>query len=164
MTELFLFCDNGIVGHVHTGGQGIISSAYALFDSEANILFEGNEIEKNVTNNYGELKAIRNGIIDCLKRNITEFVVLSDSEFSVKAINKIYEATAETIKPILLDIWALIENKKIVIKWIPREANIYADYLTAEALQEYRQTKKKIGTKKQCLAEQKDIILNRRKK
>jgi len=148
----YLFCDNGIVGHVKKGGRGIIASAYCLVNPDCNILKENCEIEKDVTNNYGELKAIRNGIIESLKLNIKDIKIYSDSEIAVKCLNGEYSVNSEVIKPIYLEVKELIKKfESCEINWIKRDFNMYADYLTAVALDTFRKNKKEIIDKDVCL-------------
>ena len=106
----YLFSDNGIVGHTNKGGRGIIASAYGLFNSSADLIAEDCEIEKEVTNNYGELKAIRNGIVCAIKNGVKDILIYSDSEIAVKCLNGEYGINADTIKPVYYEIKELLKN------------------------------------------------------
>lgn len=156
--EHFLFTDNGILNHIRKGGLGTIASAFCLWDREGTIISEYVEIEQEKPNNYGELKAIKLGLEYCIKNKIRNIMVLSDSEFSVKAISGEYDISAESIKSILNQVKELLKQLDYDITWIPRELNVYSDYLTAEALQPFRKTKKKIFSKELCLSKQKQIL------
>ena len=81
---VYLFTDNGIVGHIQEEGKGTICYAYSIFNKESELLFEENEIEKEVTNNYGEMKAIKIGILKCIKEGYLNTNIYSDSELCVK--------------------------------------------------------------------------------
>lgn len=140
-----LFCDNGIVGHINTGGLGIIASAGVIINSNGEAIHEFCKIKENVTNNYGELRAILLGLIDSIELGIKEIIILSDSEIAVKCLNGEYAVKSEILKPIIQEIKELLNSfSSYEIRWICRDKNIYADYLTAIALQPYRKTPKKI--------------------
>ena len=157
--NFLLFCDNGIVGHTQKGGNGIIASAYCLINSNCEILTENCEIEKNVTNNYGELKAIKNGIIESLKLGIKKIKIYSDSEIATRGLNGDYNIQSKTILPVYLEIKELIKKfDSCEIIWISRDFNSYADYLTSIALNNFRKTKKKIIEKDICLKQLKDFV------
>jgi len=155
----YLFCDNGIVGHTQKGGKGIIASAFCLINSNCDILKENCEIEKDVTNNYGELKAIRNGINESLKLGVKNIKIYSDSEIAVKCLNGEYSVSSEVIKPVYSEIKELIKKfDGYEIVWINRDLNMYADYLTACALDKFRKNKKEIIDKNVCLKQLKDFV------
>ena len=155
----YLFCDNGIVGHIQKGGRGIIASAFCLINSDCEILKEDCGIEKDVTNNYGELKAIRNGIVESLKLGVKQIKIYSDSEIAVKCLNGEYSVSSEVIKPIYLEIKELIKKfDSCEINWIKRDLNMYADYLTAVALDKFRKNKKDIINKDICLKQLKSFV------
>lgn len=161
--KFYLMCDNGIVGHVNqNGGKGTIASAYALFNSNGELLAEGQEIEKDVTNNYGELKSIREGLIYCLKNNYKTIIIMNDNQYAVNCLTNVYSSNfnigiIEEIKQLL----KLFDNYEI--KWIPRELNLFADHLTAIALEPYRTSYFKRSGRDYCLEQQKKMILEANK-
>jgi len=155
----YLFCDNGIVGHTQKGGRGIIASAFCLVNSDCEILKEDCEIEKDVTNNYGELKGIQNGIVESLKLGVKNIKIYSDSEIAVKCLSGEYSVSSENIKPVYLEIKELIKKfESCEINWIKRDFNMYADYLTAIALDTFRKNKKGIIDKDICLKQLKNFV------
>jgi len=72
-----------------------------------------------------------------------------------------YSVSSETIKPVYLEIKELIKKfESCEISWIKRDFNMYADYLTAIALDTFRKNKKEIINKDVCLKQLKDFVLN----
>lgn len=164
MIEYILFVDNGIKGHTQSGGKGKIASAFALFDRDAKLISEGFEMESDVTNNYGEMKAIKLGLLDCLKKGMKKIIVLSDSELCVKWISGEYQIRNENVKPCYLEVKELLKSfEEYKVNWIKRDLNIYADWLTGNALQEFRRTPKKIGLKEDALDKTQKFILSQTK-
>lgn len=161
--KFYLMCDNGIIGHVNqNGGKGTIASAYALFNSNSDLIIEYSEIEKDVTNNYGELKAIRDGIIFCLKNGYKDIIIMSDSQYAVNSVLGKWEGEynrgiIEEVKQLLV----LLDNYEL--KWIPRELNLFADHLTAVALEPLRKSYFKRSGREYCLEQQKKMILEANK-
>lgn len=158
---IYLFSDNGIVGHTQAGGYGTIASAYAIVDDKGKIIKEDCVVEKEATNNYGELKAIKEGIVETLQLGYKKVQVFSDSEIAVKCLTGEYIVESPVIKPVCLTIKQLIKNFEFFsIQWISRDQNTYADYLTAVPLREYRKTAKKISNKESCLKQLQEFVLN----
>lgn len=141
------------------GGRGIIASGFCLVNSNCEIIKEDCVIEKDATNNYGELKAIRNGIVECLKLDVKNIKVFSDSEIAVKCLNGEYSVNNENIKPVYLEIKELVKQfDSCEFIWIKRDLNMYTDYLTAVALDGFRKSKKPIINKEICLKQLKEFI------
>ncbi len=150
--KIYLFCDNGIVGHIQQGGKGIICSAYCAFDINGKVLFEGSEIEEDVTNNYGEMKSIKMGVLKCLNENYSNVKIFSDSELCVRWLNGEYQVKSLHIQDIHKKIIFFLKSlEDYSINWISRDNNLYADWLTSQSLQHLRKTPKKILSKEYSL-------------
>ena len=127
-----LFTDNGIKGHIHEGGKGVIASAFAIFDYSANLITEAFEIEHDVTNNYGEMKAIRMGLIKAKLEGFDDIKIISDSQLCVNWINGVYQIENENVLSTYLEVKELLkvfEKSKVI--WVSRDYNVYADWITA---------------------------------
>jgi ribonuclease HI len=79
-----------------------------------------------MTINQVELRAI----LICAKTFANEGdMILSDSKWSVDAINYNWNVTKDNVKDVFKEAIEIIKNKKIKLKWIPREENLAGHYL-----------------------------------
>lgn len=129
----------------------VAAAAFVIFDPEQKTLRKAgfecltNEIfakgakayEGKWTNNDMEMIAIATCLDVALEIGVTDLVLHSDSEWSVRVIQGEYKLKAEKFVDLREEIWSLGRRfDSVQIKHVPRERNEYADWLCNKAMDE----------------------------
>jgi ribonuclease HI len=89
---------------------------------------------KNATNNVAEYTGLLCLLIKLKGLKIEEATIYGDSQLVVNQLNGIYKIKSQRLVKLFEEINQTIKSfRKIEIKWIPREMNKRADYLTRVA-------------------------------
>lgn len=122
---------DGLCEPINPGG--IATFGYVIYINEIKYIGYGLAAEPfsiNSTNNVAEYK----GIICLMQRmlllNVTEPIIMGDSQLVIKQINGEYKVKSHRIKPLYEKAMELKKELRAIVKWIPREYNKEADKLS----------------------------------
>lgn len=127
-----LYVDGGSRGNPGQAGIGAV-----LADSDGETLETLATCIGKATNNVAEYQAMISGLELALDRGITRLAIFSDSELIVRQLEGAYKVKNEGLRPYYTKAKSLLSRlDEYEISSIPREANILADELVNQALDE----------------------------
>jgi ribonuclease HI len=144
MSKKYILHYDGACEPVNPGGVASFGYVLTLDGSELSfgkgIVGEG----EGMTNNVAEYSGLIEGMnaVSKLAKSGDTVEIRSDSQLAVRQMNGIYKVRSERIRPLYNKAQKLkkaLEEKRIRvhIKWVPREENERADYLSHQAYREY---------------------------
>jgi len=130
-----------------TNPKGIASYGFVVYDKDGNSLFEGKGIfdtpfSENSTNNTAEYTGIIKALSWIIENGLNDrdIIVKGDSQLAIRQLNGFYSVKSPKLIPLFRKTQKIIKEIKktntIHFKWIPREKNEVADYLSHEAYEE----------------------------
>jgi ribonuclease HI len=145
MSKAYILSYDGACEPINPGG--VASFGYVIVSDGTEQSFGTGVVGEGegMTNNVAEYT----GLIEGMKavRKIVKpgdtLEIRSDSQLAVRQMNGVYRVRSERIRPLYERAQKLkktLEEKgiKVRIKWVPREQNERADYLSHQAYREYR--------------------------
>lgn len=93
------------------------------------------------TNNVAEYTSLLRALIYCKLNNIGGIEIRGDSLLVVNQVTGQWKLKSESLKSLNSICKQLCAELNVVLKWIPREENSRADYLSKLPLKEIRPTK-----------------------
>jgi ribonuclease HI len=129
--------DGGSRGNPGLGGSGAVLLA---LNASSGILTEVWNCynflgEKKITNNVAEYSGLLYGVKGIMKLNIQSVEIQGDSQLVIRQLQGQYQVRSDALKPLFKRAMTLL--KKIrwkTFKYIPRELNARADYLSNQAM------------------------------
>ncbi|MBI2082058.1 MAG: ribonuclease HI family protein [Deltaproteobacteria bacterium] len=132
MKVVRLYTDGAARGNPGPAGAG----AY-LCDENGDTVAELCEYLGETTNNIAEYRALLLGLKKAIELGFDEIEVLADSELMVRQLLGRYRVKNEGLKPLFQEAVRLLKQfKKYSIKHVFREANLDADRLANQAVDE----------------------------
>jgi len=100
---------------IYVDGSG--NGKYGFFIEETNEakVF----IKEDITNNQAEYLAI----LEVLKLTNGNIEIYSDSKLVVNQLNHEWHIKEDNLRNLAVEVWKLIDNRKVSFIWIPREQN-----------------------------------------
>lgn len=127
-----LYVDGGSRGNPGPAGIGAV-----LADPDGEPLETLASYIGEATNNVAEYQAMISGLELALDRGVTRLAIFSDSELIVRQLEGAYRVKNEGLRPYYQQAKSLLSRlDEYEIKSIPREANVQADELVNQALDE----------------------------
>ncbi|MHB8793197.1 MAG: Nif3-like dinuclear metal center hexameric protein [Thermoleophilia bacterium] len=127
-----LYVDGGSRGNPGPAGIGAVLSAPDGEPLETLASYIG-----EATNNVAEYQAMISGLELALDRGVTRLAIFSDSELIVRQLEGAYRVKNEGLRPYYQEAKSLLSRlDEYELKSIPREANVHADELVNQALDE----------------------------
>ena len=129
--KVFIYTDGA-----SRGNPGPCSIGLQVFDQNKDLVYEESSyLSDHNTNNFAEYKAVLKALELCVKNQVQDICLFSDSQLLVYQLQKKYKVKSKTIK-------ILFEDCKKLLKQIPsaqfehirREKNTGADRLANQAL------------------------------
>ena len=122
--------------------KGIATYGYAVYRDGRKIRENYGlvEVGRGATNNIAEYTALIKALEYLISTNKVDekIIVYSDSQLVVRQLNGYYMVWSENIRPLYDHVMKMLPLfKDIRFKWIPREENEEADYLSKKAYYEY---------------------------
>lgn len=144
MSKKYILLYDGACEPINPGGVASFGYTFILGRSELRfgngVVGEG----EGMTNNVAEYSGLIEGMkaVSKLVKAGDTLEIRSDSQLAVRQMNGIYRVRSERIRPLYEKAQKLkktIEAKgvQVQIKWVPREENERADYLSHQAYREY---------------------------
>ena len=96
---------------------------------------EGSFLESHNTNNYAEYKALIRALELCVKHQVKELFLFSDSLLIIQQLSKKYKVKSANLKPLFNTCEQLLKKiPQYKLSHIPRDKNKSADALANQAL------------------------------
>lgn len=127
--------DGGSRGNPGLGGSGAV-----LFLNASGILTEVWNCynflgEKKITNNVAEYSGLLSGVKIIVKLNIQSVEIQGDSQLVIRQLQGQYQVKSDNLKPYYKQATKLLKKiRRKTFKYIPRELNARADYLSNQAM------------------------------
>lgn len=133
---LTVYCDGG-----SRGNPGPAASAFVVYDTNNEIIFQQGFFLGTATNNQAEYQAVVEALkwFSTMNYQLTNQLTLNfylDSELVVRQITGVYKIKDLNLQKLNSEIQKIINNLKLKIKFIniPRENNSQADLLVNQTL------------------------------
>ena len=133
---LKIFVD-GLCEPVNPGG--IACFGYVIYEGDSKLTENCGVVDTSYpTNNVAEYTAAIEALlwVQSQKRD-DPITIFSDSQLLVYQMNGFYSVSAPRIIPLYKKLSALLKNRKVKFRWIPREKNQEADNLSRRAYDKY---------------------------
>ena len=125
----------GFFDGASAGNPGKMGSGFVIFDENKKPVIEGAEYIGVGTNNEAEYQAVISLLQFAVQHKIENLAVFGDSKLVIKQILGEWKVKAENLKPYVREAQKLTAQiPNIVMEWIPREQNTYADRLSKKGV------------------------------
>jgi ribonuclease HI len=122
--------------HMYTDGSATPGEGNAGAGVYSDIFQQAWPAGKNGSNYNGEIKAIKEALVQIKEMQIPKTVILSDSKAAIQSIVSKEGRDAETLECKRLLVWLHNRNEHVTLQWVPVHCNIYgneeADMLAKE--------------------------------
>ena len=144
MSKKYILHYDGACEPINPGGVASFGYSLILDGSELSFGTGIVGVGKDMTNNVAEYSGLIEGMKAAKKRVISgdSLEIRSDSQLAVRQMNGIYRVRSDRIRPLYKKAQELKKSLEesgiqVRIKWVPREKNERADYLSHQAYREY---------------------------
>ena len=125
----------GFFDGASAGNPGKMGIGFVIFDENKKSIIDGAEYIGVGTNNEAEYQAVISLLQFAVQNKIQNIAVFGDSKLVIKQILGEWKVKAENLKPYVREAQQLkAKIPNIVISWIPREQNTYADRLSKKGV------------------------------